>query len=226
MIKKRKISIIETTLVPLQSLRELFFEILPEVELVSFVDDSLLKEVINAGGPTPDVIRRYCTYAVEAEIIGSDLIFNQCSSVGEVVDIAQKMVSIPILKTDLPMAKKAVEIGDKIGVVATLKSTLAPTTCLIQKTADEKGKKIKIIPKLCEGAFDLISKGDKEGHNKIIIKTIQELSAKVDVIALAQGSMAVLIPELGDMKIPVLSSPRSGVLWAKEVLGELPGIHY
>lgn len=221
MIKKKKISIIETTLVPLQSLRELFFEILPEVELVSFVDDSLLKEVISAGSPTPDVIRRYCTYAVEAERIGSDLIFNQCSSVGEVVDIAQKMVSTPILKTDLPMARKTVEIGNKIGVVATLNSTLAPTTRLIQKTADEKGKKIKIIPKLCEGAFDLISKGDKEGHNKIIIKTIQELSGKVDVIALAQGSMAVLIPELGDMKIPVLSSPRSGVLWAKEVLERL-----
>lgn len=226
MFKKRKISIIETTLVPLQPLRELFFKILPEVELISFVDDSLLKEVIDAGGPTPDVIRRYCTYAVEAERIGSDLIFNQCSSVGEVVDIAQKMVSIPILKTDLPMAKKAVEIGDKIGIVATLNSTLAPTTRLIQKTADEEGKNIEILPKLCEGAFDLISKGDKEGHNKIIIKTIQELSAKVDVIALAQGSMAVLIPELGDMKIPVLSSPRSGVLWAKEVLEELPGIHY
>ena len=221
MIKKKKISIIETTLVPLQSLRELFFEILPEVELVSFVDDSLLKEVIGAGSPTPDVIRRYCTYAVEAERIGSDLIFNQCSSVGEVVDIAQKMVSIPILKTDLPMAKKAVESGNKIGVVATLNSTLSPTTRLIQKTANEKGKNIEIIPKLCEGAFDLISKGDKEGHNKIIIKTIQELSGKVDVIALAQGSMAVLIPELGDMKIPVLSSPRSGVLWAKEVLEKI-----
>jgi len=33
--------------------------------------------------------------------------------------------------------------------------------------------------------------------------------------------VAVLVPGLGDMKIPVLSSPRSGVLWAKEVLGKL-----
>jgi len=219
--KKKKISIIETTLVPLQHLRELFFEILPDVEIVSFVDDSLLKEVISAGSPTPDVIRRYCTYAVEAERIGSDLIFNQCSSMGEVVDIAQKMVRIPIFKTDLPMAKKAIESGNKIGVVATLNTTLMPTTRLIQKEADEKGKDIKIFPKLCEGAFDLISKGDKDGHNRIIIKTIQELSNVVDVIALAQGSMAVLIPDLVEVKVSVLSSPRSGVLRAKEILEKL-----
>jgi Asp/Glu/hydantoin racemase len=219
--KRKKISIIETTLVPLQDLRELFFEIIPDAEIISFVDDSLLKEVISAGKPTPDVIRRYCSYAVNAESIGSDLIFNQCSSVGEVVDIAQKMVNIPIFKTDLPMAKEAVEKGTKIGVVATLNTTLNPTSRLIQKVADEKGGKITIIPKLAEGAFDLVSKGDKEGHNKLVIKTIQELANSVDVIALAQGSMAVLIPDLKGVDIPVLSSPKSGVLGAKAFLEKL-----
>ena len=81
-MNKKKIAIIETTLVPLQDLRELFFEIIPEAEIISFVDDSMLKEVISAGKPTPNVIRRYCSYAVNAENIGSNLIFNQCSSVG------------------------------------------------------------------------------------------------------------------------------------------------
>ncbi len=220
-MNKKKIAIIETTLVPLQDLRELFFEIIPEAEIISFVDDSMLKEVISAGKPTPNVIRRYCSYAVNAESIGSNLIFNQCSSVGEVADIAQQMVNIPIFKTDLPMAQEAVEKGTKIGVVATLNTTLNPTSRLIQKVADEKGKKITIIPKLAEGAFELVSRGDKEGHNKLVIKTIQELASSVDIIALAQGSMAVLIPDLKGVDIPVLSSPRSGVLGAKALLETL-----
>lgn len=220
-MSKKKISIIETTLVPLQDLRELFFEIIPDAEIISFVDDSLLKEVIAAGEPTPGVIRRYCSYAINAESIGSDLIFNQCSSVGDVVDIAQKMVNVPIFKTDLPMAQEAVEKGARIGVVATLNTTLNPTSRLIQKVADEKGKSITIIPKLAEGAFELVSKGDKDGHNKLVIKTIQELANSVDVIALAQGSMAVLIPDLKNVSIPVLSSPRSGVLGAKKFLENL-----
>ena len=139
----------------------------------------MLKEVISAGKITPNVIRRYCSYAVNAESIGSNLIFNQCSSVGEVADIAQQMVNIPIFKTDLPMAQEAVEKGTKIGVVATLNTTLNPTSRLIQKVAEEKGKKITIIPKLAEGAFELVSRGDKEGHNKLVIKTIQELASSV-----------------------------------------------
>ena len=220
-MSKKIVSIIETTLVPLQDLRELFFEIIPDAEIISFVDDSLLKEVISAGKPNPNVIKRYCSYAINAESIGSDLIFNQCSSVGEVADIAQKMVNIPIFKTDLPMAQEAIEKGTKIGVVATLNTTLNPTSRLIQKVADEKGKNITLVPRLVEGAFDLVSKGDREGHNKLVIKTIQELADSVDVIALAQGSMAVIIPDLKGVNIPVLYSTKSGVLGAKKLLETL-----
>jgi len=218
---KKRITIIETTLVPLEEIRKLFSEILPEVDLVSIVDDSLLKEVMAAGKVTPYVIERICGYCVFAERIGSDLIFNQCSSVGEVVDIAQKMVGVPILKTDLPMAEEAVKIGGKIGVVATLNTTLGPTMRLIQKTADTLGKKIDIIPKICEGAFEKISSGDKKAHNEIIKGTISELSKETNVIALAQGSMAVLIPELKGVMVPVLSSPRSGVMRAREMIDKI-----
>lgn len=218
---KKRITIIETTLVPLEELRKIFFELLPEIDLVSIVDDSLLKEVIAAGKVTPHVVERMCRYAVTAERIGSDLIFNQCSSVGEAVDIAQNLVNVPILKTDLPMAEEAVKIGGRIGVVATLNTTLGPTSRLIQKVADDQNKKIELIPRICEGAFEKLSQGDKKGHNEIIKKTIVGLAEETDAIALAQGSMAVLLPELGQVKTPILSSPRSGVMRAKEMIEKM-----
>lgn len=218
MKNKKRVTIIETTLVPLASLRELFQSILPDIDLVSMVDDSLVKEMHQFGGVTPNVIERYCSYAVEAERIGSCLIFNQCSSISEVVDIAQQMVSIPILKQDQPMAEEAVKIGERIGIIATASTTLGPTGRLIEGIGIKKGKKPYIITKMCEGAFELINQGNKKGHDEKIKQAAHELEDEVDVIVLAQGSMAEMLPELKDIKIPILTSPLSGVLRVKEIL--------
>ncbi|MBN2324571.1 MAG: Asp/Glu/hydantoin racemase [Spirochaetes bacterium] len=219
MVRKKRISIIETTLVPLPALLKTFQELLPEVRISCFVDDSMIQEINEVGTVTPNVIRRYCTYAVEAERIGSDLIFNQCSTVSEVVDIAQRLVSIPILKTDLPMAEEAVEIGTRIGIVATARVTLGPSERLIKSVAQKRGKSVDVIIHLCEGAFDRLKKGDREGHDFEVKRAIAGLDGSVDVITLAQGSMAALLPELSDVKTPILTSLRSGVLRAKEMIG-------
>ena len=44
-----------------------------------------------------------------------------------------------------------------------------------------------------------------------MINAIKDLSSEVDVIVCAQGSMAALLDELGEIPIPVLTSPRLGV---------------
>jgi hypothetical protein len=218
MAGRKKVSIIETTLVPLPAVRETFGRILPEVELISFVDESLLEETKAAGQVTRNVIRRYCAYAVFAESIGSHLIFNQCSSVGEVVEIAQQLVGIPILKTDLPMAEEAVQRGERIAVLATASTTVGPTRRLIESVARQAGKTVQVSTKLCTDAFLLLSKSDREGHNRMLIEAVHELEKEADVIVLAQGSMAVLLDRLQDVRVPVLASLESGVLRAKAVL--------
>lgn len=82
----KKVTIVHTGFVSFDHLKELFREILPEVHLNNIVDDSLLEEVLGNGGVTPNVIRKISNYYAEAERLGSDLIFNQCSSVGEAAD--------------------------------------------------------------------------------------------------------------------------------------------
>ena len=182
------------------------------------MDESLLEETKAAGKITRNVVRRYCTYAVFAESIGSHLIFNQCSSVGEVVELAQQLVRIPILKTDLPMAEEAVTCGSKIAVLATAPTTVEPTSRLIHSVARQAGKDVDVSTRLCSDAFLLLSKGDREGHNRILVEAVHHLEKQVDVIVLAQGSMAVLLDQLQDIRVPVLTSLESGVLRAKEIL--------
>jgi len=153
-----------------------------------------------------------------AEVIGADLIFSRCSSVGEAADIAAELVNIPLVKIDEKMAEVACKTGKKIGVIATLQTTLGPTVRLVKSTAKKLKKEIQITEKLCEGAFDLLRSGDIKTHNKMVIKAIKELTEKVDVIVCAQGSMVPLIDELGETPVPVLTSPRLGVERAVEVL--------
>lgn len=216
--KKKQVFIIHTSDVSVKDMNSLFKDLAPDVIVRNIVDDSLLPEVLDNKGLTKNIIKRICAYALQAEIAGADLIFNQCSSVGEAADIAAELVSIPLVKVDERMAEVACQTGEKIGVVATLETTLGPTVRLIKKKAEKMHKNVRITEKLCEGAFDLLRSGRKKEHNEIVINAIKELTKKVDVIVCAQGSMVALLDELGETLVPVLTSPKLGVERAVEVL--------
>lgn len=216
---QKKVAVIHTSFVSVEELKGLFSEILPEVKMVNIVDDSLLAEVTESGGLTEAVTRRICTYAVEAEQMGVSAILNQCSSVGEAVDVARKIIKIPYVKVDEPMAEGAINIGGRISVIATVATTLNPSVRLIETTAKKYGKNIDIRRCLVEGALDVLMKeGNKQKHNDMVLDAIEKIKADSDVIVLAQGSMTVLLPYLTHIKVPVLSSPRSGVTQLRKVL--------
>jgi Asp/Glu/hydantoin racemase len=201
-------------------LTRLFNEMAPDVTVRNIIDDSILPEVL-ASGVTPEVLRRYCAYVVAAEAAGADLIFNQCSSVGEAADLARALVSVPIVKIDEHMAEVACQLGGRIAVVATAASTMGPTTRLLSRTAEHLGKRISLVEELCTDAFALMLKGDKKGHNELLLGRIRDLYARVDVVVCAQGSMLALQPDLGNTPIPVLMSPPIGVKHAVDVLATL-----
>jgi aspartate/glutamate racemase len=167
------------------------------------------------------VLRRYCAYAVQAEASGADLIFSQCSSVGEAADVARAMVSIPIVKIDERMAEVACQMGSRIAVVATASCTMGPTTRLLSRAAERLGKRISIVEELRTDAFQRMLAGDKKGHNELLLGRIRGLYSRVDVVVCAQGSMLALKPDLGETPIPVLMSPPIGVKHAVEVLSAL-----
>ena len=110
----KKVYIIHTSLVTLAELNALFAELLPEVQVHNLVDDSLLHDVMQQGGLTEKVISRMCAYVQAAASNGADLIFNQCSSVGEAADIAARH---QVLQPVLAAPQDLLEIG-RIAVAA------------------------------------------------------------------------------------------------------------
>jgi Asp/Glu/hydantoin racemase len=217
---EKKIVVIHTSFISVDTLKSLFGEIIPEAKVYNIVDDSMLPEIMSSCGVTENVIKRYCAYARQAEVIGADLIFSQCSSAGPAADAASKLIKTPILKVDQAMAEEAVNKGKRIAVVATIGTTLKPSVELIEKVALEKNKQVSVDRVLLESAYEaLFLKNDKKLHNKIILDKIHSIEHLYDVIVLAQGSMVTLLDELSDVSVLILTSPRLGVLRARDVLG-------
>lgn len=188
-----------------------FDDLLPDVRVVNIVDDSLLVDVIEAGQVTDAVSERLLTYMEVGERMGAVAILNACSSVGEAAAAARTRLSIPVVKVDETMAETAVRTGPRIGVVATVRTTLAPTVRLIRAKAAEAGRAVEITEALAEGGYEALIGGRTDEHDRLVRETITSLIGRVDVVVLAQVSMARLIESLGELPVPVLSSPRSGV---------------
>lgn len=195
------------TLVPV--FQDLCSRLLPGVQVFNIVDDSLIKSVIKHGSLQPETARRVVDYAGSAESAGADFILYTCSSIGAAVETAAGLSKVPVLRVDQPMADKAIQTGKRIGVIATLPTTLAPTTDLVKRRAATAGKEVTVVSRLCEGAFEALMGGDPATHDAMVAKALKELSSEVDVIVLAQASMARVVDTLdeADKKIPILSSP-------------------
>ncbi|XID93138.1 aspartate/glutamate racemase family protein [Paenibacillaceae bacterium WGS1546] len=203
-------------------LKAVFREVLPDARLVNIIDDSLIGDVVKAGHIPPGVARRLVQYFRHGEEIGADVIVNTCSSVGEVADEARKLIGVPIVKIDDAMAAKAASAYGRVAVLATLPSTLRPTLRLIGTKAAELGRDVKLVNGLAEGAFEALTGGKPEEHDRILLETALRVARDADAIVLAQGSMArmeqALAAETGK---PVLSSPRLGVEQVKATLEKL-----
>jgi Asp/Glu/hydantoin racemase len=118
------------------------------------------------------------------------------------------------------MADRAVQMGSKIGVVATLWTTLESTSDLVLRRAALARREIGLTSRLCEGAFDALMSGNPNVHDESVARALKELSRQVDVILLAQASMARVANQLSDKdkKVPILTSPELAMQYLADVL--------
>ena len=212
-MKLKTLGLVHTsaTLVPV--FQKLCADHLPGVNVFNIVDDSLIKDVIAKNELTNNTARRVVNYVGSAEAAGADLIMVTCSSIGSAVEASAALTNVPVLRVDQPMADLAVQTGSKIGVIATLPTTLEPTSDLVRRRAVAAGRQIELTSRLCEGAFDALMSGNTEKHDAMVAEALIELSSKVDVIVLAQASMARVVDTLpeAEKKVPILASPGLAV---------------
>ncbi len=198
--------------------REVRGQIGGSAEIYAQEDPSILAEVREKGYVTAPPAARLITMYMNAVREGCDAILNVCSSVGEVADCAQdaaKYLGVPIVRIDEEMCREAVRRGNRIGVMATLPTTMNPTCNTVRRMARECGKHVEITECLVEGAFGL----DQEQFRSRMEECAGSIADAVDVIVFAQGSMAYCEQYIANRyhKI-VLSSPRFGAAALRRAL--------
>ena len=190
-----------------------------DVELYSLQDPSILADVRAAGYVTTAPAARLIGMYMKAAEEGVDAMLNLCSSVGEVADSAQdvaKYIGVPIVRVDEEMCREAVRLGKRVGVLATLPTTLEPTKNTVSRVAREMNSHVELV----DGLVDAFG-ADQDKFKALLCAKAEEIADQVDVILLAQGSMAYAEDAIHE-KIgkPVLSSPRFGAQALAKALQE------
>jgi Asp/Glu/hydantoin racemase len=214
-----KLAFIHTSHVLIPTFAGLAKDLLPGVEIFHMTDESLIRNTISAQGLTPQTTRRLSAMIGSAHEGGATAVMVTCSSIGPAVEVARSLYDFPIFRIDEALAETAVGTGTRIGVAATLSTTLEPTVALLRRTAERAAKEVEIIPALFEGAFEAVLAGDTEGHDSIVAKGLTDLRRTSDVIVLAQASMARVLAQLPlSDGCPILSSPAMAVERVRDVL--------
>lgn len=198
--------------------REVKKQLGDQVEMYSLQDPSILADVRAAGYVTTAPAARLIGMYMKAAEAGCDAVLNLCSSVGEVADCAQdvaKYIGMPIVRVDEEMCREAVRVGKRIGVMATLPTTMEPTKGTIARMARENGVHVELVDCLVEGAFGL----NQDQFRARMVESAATIAEDVDVIVFAQGSMAYCEQYLAEKfhKV-VLSSVRFGAAELKKAL--------
>ena len=212
---RKKLTILHTTLATTTTIPAMIRELYPdEFDIVNVLDDSLLNDIKCSGRMSASVIERFIQYACIAKNNGSDALLLACSSLGKAADIARELLDIPLYKIDEPMADQAVESGNNILVLGTVKSTLEPTSDLIRSKRKSQEQSVTCI--LIPDVFELYEI-DRERHDQKIAEVIQEHWNTSDVIVLAQASMANAIQYITQGREKIVTSLPLGLKQLQEI---------
>jgi hypothetical protein len=146
-----------------------------------------------------------------------------CSSIGSAMEAIAATAPLPVWRVDQAMAEEATVLGGRIGVLGTVETTIAPTIDLIERIAADASRPARIVQAVVEGAFDALRAGDLAGHDDRVRRALDAMAGMSDLIVLAQASTARVAAGLTDFTVPILTSPRSGMRWARERLAALGG---
>jgi Asp/Glu/hydantoin racemase len=189
---------------------QLCARILPTAEVVHVLDEPLLKVVQKRGKIEASDIARLKDHVAIAAQMGARAVLVTCSTISPLVDHVRPNSTVPVYKIDEAMVEQAVERGTRIGVLATVESTLEPTRKALESQARIRKKKITVQTVMVTEALQLLTRGQGGEHDALVRRAIDGLSDEVDLIVLAQATIARVLEgtPLPVQKVPILASPH------------------
>ena len=217
---KHNIAFIHASPAAIPPLMQFYSGAAPDLRITNLLDDGLLR--LFAGGSFAVAENRLREMLAAArDVYAAELAMLTCSAVPRpVLDRLRALTRIPVLKIDEPMARRAVAMGKRIGVVVTFSPTGELARKLLLDTAAELGREIDLDVEVLPEAYSALLAGDNDTHDRLLLAGIQGVAARqVDVVVLAQVSMArVLARAIAAVSVPILSSIETSLAAIREAI--------
>ena len=188
----------------------LLADISPGDHAVHIVDVSLLTDARRRGGVDDDLRARIGAHIGALTGRGARRVVCTCSTIGAASEEIGATLGAAVERVDRPMARRAVTSGERIAIVAAVESTVAPTRLLLVQAAEAAQRRVELIDSPCPDAWALWEAGDHDGYLARLAAHLVAIDGSVDVIVLAQASMAPLQDRVR-LRSVLLTSPRLAV---------------
>ncbi len=186
----------------------------PRCERLHLRDESVIADPVLSSAEITERFTLLANYAVSA---GAQGILFTCSAFGaNIEEVARGLPDRPVLTPNEAMITEAVQLGGRIGLVATFAPTLRSMLPEFPAAAD-------VRTTLAEGALEALQTHDVERHDALVAAAARRLAAEdCAVIVLAQFSMARSAAMVHQaVGRPVLSPVASAVCLLKKRLGHV-----
>ncbi len=216
---KRNITLIHASRASLAPLNDYYPRHAPELQITNLLDDGIMR--LFQSGEIAAATRRLAEMiATGRDTYGAELAVLCCSAVTPAA-LAELRAGarIPLLKIDEPMARRAIQAGQRIGVIVSFPPTLPVTRRLLEDAA--AGRPLEVLEELLPKAVEALLAGDRATHDRLLADAALRLAARrVDAIVLAQVSMAHLVDPLRHQTgLPVFSSLETSLVEVGRILG-------
>ena len=179
----------------------------------AILDSGIMRDIIENGGLNDELESRLEGLFDAASRVPSDAVVCTCSSIGAFADkYAAAHPDKKIVRIDYPMAKYAVDNYDNVALMATLATTVTPSSDLVVRLAKEADKNVTVTSAVADKAFGMLMGGDLAGASAEVVAVAKDLMAKsgAKILLLAQASMAAFQDALGEALpgVEILNSPQ------------------
>jgi Asp/Glu/hydantoin racemase len=204
-----RVALLHTAPVVIPTFTELAAKHLPGMDIQHLLDDRIVAD-LKQGVDGAQIAARLTALGEAAKAAGASAVVFTCSSISGHAAAVAEHLQVPVYRIDEAMADEAVSSGPRVSVIATLETTLGPTTALLRERAALLGRPVDLTEVLVPGAFAANIAGDRDRHDALVAEAITERAGASDVVVLAQASMASAAAKV-EAGVPVLSSPELGM---------------
>lgn len=184
-----------------------FRDFASDLEITNLLDDGVLRFFARQNDAAAEA-RLAEMLCVARDAYNSELAVVTCSAVTrQVIQRLSEAVGLPVVKIDDELARQAVSVGTRLGVVVTFRPSQAVIGKLLREMAEEIGRSVEITFRVIPEAYEALLNAMPERHDALLIAGIQELANEpIDALVLSQVSMSRVLPKLPKLPVPVLSS--------------------